>query len=322
MTRPTVQELAVNLKDLVRWKTFAIHLPAIEQTDIDTIESASRDDTVDQKLRLYDMWLRVYPEASWEDVIMALEKAKENKIAKSLREKFHITETVMSLKKPEGLQELLEISSKTRDPVLVADEVVEELDNLHSNFLSLTEDVREGIKEKATRSPDCLDKFVQRVKDIKTFTIDFPSSVKDTDQFFEAIRPHYDFLNPFIVVHLAQKLGDSIAKKAKLYSCQSEDFMKRTEIKDLHDKLKPYCGNFGSSKAVVRVEISVQNAMGTQSVFFVKQLIRTLFFLKPSDPLLWVEVVREAKGISISMQYFSSVHIHYNDKNCYLTNMS
>ena len=293
MEKPTVEGLVENLKDLVRgWKTFAIHLPEIEQPDIDTIESDRRDDTVDQKQRLYDKWLRAYPEASWEDVIVALEKAKENKIAKSLREKFHITETAMSPKQPEGLQELPEISSETCDPVPVPDEVVEELNNLHSNFLSLTEIVREGIKRKTTRSPDCLDKFVQRVKDIKSFTIDFPSSVNDTDQFFEAIRPHYNFLDPFIVVHLAQKLGGSIARKAKLYSCQTEDFMKRTEIKDLHNDLKPYCGNFGSSKAVIRVEISVQNAMGTQSVFLVKQLVRTLFFLKSSDTLLWLKVVR------------------------------
>ena len=123
MEKPTVKGLVENLKDLVRgWKTFAILLPKIEQPDIDTIESDRRDDTVDQKQRLYDKWLRVYPEASWEDVIVALEKAKENKIAKSLREKFHITETAMSPKQPEGLRELSEISSETCDTVPVADE--------------------------------------------------------------------------------------------------------------------------------------------------------------------------------------------------------
>ena len=225
MAKLTVKGLLENLKDLVRWKTFAIHLPEIEQTDIVTIESDSRDDNVDQNQRLYDKWVRVYPEASWEDVIVALEKAKENKIAKSLREKFHITETEMSPKQPEGLQEMPEISSETCDPVPVADEVVEELDNLHSNFLSLTDFVRCRIKKKTTHSPDCLDEFVQRVKDINS-TIEFPSSVKGTDQFFEAIRPHCNFLDPFIVVHLAQKLGGSIAKKAKLYNYQTENFMK------------------------------------------------------------------------------------------------
>ena len=166
MEKPTVKGFVENLKDLVRWKTFAIHLPEIEQSHIDTIESDSRDDNVDQKQRLYDKWLRVYPEASWEDVIMALEKVEENTIAKSLREKFliRVTETAMSPKQPEGLQELPEISSETCDTVPVADEVVEELDRLHSNFLSLTDNVRRRLKRKATRSPDCLDEFVQRVQ--------------------------------------------------------------------------------------------------------------------------------------------------------------
>ena len=128
-------------------------------------------------------------------------------------------------------------------------------------------------------------------KDIKP-TIEFPSLVKDTNQFFVTIRPHCGFLNPFIVVNLAQKLGGLIAKKAELYICQTKDFMKRTEVKDLHNKLKSYDGKFGSSKAVVKVEISVQNHMGEQSMLFVEQLVRTLFFFKPSDPLLWLKVVR------------------------------
>ena len=42
-----------------------------------------------------------YPDASWEDVVHALEKVKENGIAKNIREKFNVNETAMSPKQTE-----------------------------------------------------------------------------------------------------------------------------------------------------------------------------------------------------------------------------
>ena len=38
MSELSVAEVTEKLKDLVHWETFAIHLPGIKQTEIDTIK--------------------------------------------------------------------------------------------------------------------------------------------------------------------------------------------------------------------------------------------------------------------------------------------
>lgn len=89
MDKPTVPELDKCLKDLVKdWKRFALHLPGIGPTDIDVIKEDVRDDAVQQKIALYSKWLKVYPDASWDDVVETLEKVDENSIAEQVKKKY------------------------------------------------------------------------------------------------------------------------------------------------------------------------------------------------------------------------------------------
>ena len=85
MPRPSVQELDQFLNDLVNWERFAIHLPQIEQTDIYIIKRDNPFSVFAQKQTLFDKWLRVYPNASWDDVVLALEKIGEITLSKSVQ---------------------------------------------------------------------------------------------------------------------------------------------------------------------------------------------------------------------------------------------
>ena len=82
-TRPTVADLCILLNDLVQWEAFAIQLPGIASYHIQAIEYDN--DVEDKKRALYEAWMSVYPDASWEDVIKALERAKLNFHAKNVR---------------------------------------------------------------------------------------------------------------------------------------------------------------------------------------------------------------------------------------------
>ena len=53
--------------------------------DIEIIERDHRS-VMDRKLALFDKWLRVYPAASWNDVVLALDKVEEFTLALSVRE--------------------------------------------------------------------------------------------------------------------------------------------------------------------------------------------------------------------------------------------
>ena len=155
MSELTVPELDKCLRDLVNWQRFAVHLPQIDQTDIRIIEKNNRDDVVDQKLALYEAWLKVCPDASWDNVIHALESVKENTLASKIKGKFPIT-----AQKEQNLKQH-EVTDKAKDEasVPVSKDVVAKLQKLHGEFVLLTKDV----KAEVTRRVENNDKVIERV---------------------------------------------------------------------------------------------------------------------------------------------------------------
>ena len=89
-SRPTERELDLELAELVHWQRFATHLPDITRTDIEEIKINNPLNVKHQKLDIFGTWLRKSSDASWNDVISALEKAKEKRLADTLRKKFHV----------------------------------------------------------------------------------------------------------------------------------------------------------------------------------------------------------------------------------------
>ena len=84
--KPTVQQLARELQDLVEWQELAIMLPNIDMTIITTIEE-NYPQKYRQKIAFYQKWLEVYTDATWSDVIDGLKTIKQAALAKALEEK-------------------------------------------------------------------------------------------------------------------------------------------------------------------------------------------------------------------------------------------
>ena len=93
MSKPTVPVLCECLRGLVQWEVFAQYLPGVQQADISIIQKNKRDDLIEQKRELYDKWLNVYPNASWDDVVKALENpaVRENMIAQRVKNEYLVT---------------------------------------------------------------------------------------------------------------------------------------------------------------------------------------------------------------------------------------
>ena len=85
MEKPTVLKLVEYLVDLIDWTIFAQYLPGIKERHIQKIEQENKGKVDDQKRALYNKWLEVYPNASWNDVIEALEKAERKDIALTVK---------------------------------------------------------------------------------------------------------------------------------------------------------------------------------------------------------------------------------------------
>lgn len=78
-----VRSLANVLSEVVNWEMFGINL-GFEMHKLDEIKARYNGDLVMCKNRLYDMWLRQNTQASWKDVIQALQNMGEMKVAQKI----------------------------------------------------------------------------------------------------------------------------------------------------------------------------------------------------------------------------------------------
>ena len=83
--RPDIFLLLQWLEPLVDWKPFGLCLVGMEEHDILKIEQEQAK-IEDRKLALYSKWLSVNPKATWRDVIDALTKLNQNKLAQDIKD--------------------------------------------------------------------------------------------------------------------------------------------------------------------------------------------------------------------------------------------
>ena len=82
--QPSEEKLTEYLDRLVNWQKFGTFLPGINSENIQVIERDHFGNTDRQKAALLTKWLHVYPDASWLDVISALEKSHEHSLASQI----------------------------------------------------------------------------------------------------------------------------------------------------------------------------------------------------------------------------------------------
>ena len=93
-SRPKYDQLIELLDTLVSWQKFGTFLPGIKSEHIQVIECENR--RIDQqKSALLTKWLSVHPEASWQDVTSALEKAQERYLATEIYQKLNALHQLM-----------------------------------------------------------------------------------------------------------------------------------------------------------------------------------------------------------------------------------
>ena len=88
--RPKYDLLIELLDALVNWEKFGTFLPGIKSEHIQVIERDIRG-TDQQKAALFSKWLSVHPEASWQNVLFALEKSQEHSLSSRVYQKLNTT---------------------------------------------------------------------------------------------------------------------------------------------------------------------------------------------------------------------------------------
>ena len=102
--RPKYDQLIELLDTLVNWQKFGTFLPGIRSEDIQVIERDNRG-TDRQKAALFSKWLNVCPEASWQDVMSALQKSRELALESLIYQNLNISSSTTNgqLTTPQGI---------------------------------------------------------------------------------------------------------------------------------------------------------------------------------------------------------------------------
>ena len=273
-SRPTESELDLELAELVNWQRFATHLPNLTAADIEQIKLDNNSNVAQQKLGLYRKWLQTSTKASWEYVITALEKAKENVLADFVKNKFGIESSCSPL-----IQHVSSTAVPSNEELRLTSEgiVVEELKRLHRSFTTLARDNRcklDELVKSGTSSVHDIAAFIQeaRVCGIKGLT-----GMNTIDELFDAILPYNDYLDCELLEMIVEEyLDDDDITKVKTHIDKVKRFKCTTPIKDLKDKLQQYTSIPNISDMHLIVTIKLQAGWGRVTLESIEKLVQNL----------------------------------------------
>ena len=211
ISTPTIPELEELLYSLTKWQNFGIFLPNMTDDIIETIENDYKG-TDRQKLALFSEWLRVYPKPSWEDVIDALKKLRENRLVIVVQEYLGFSQKYTTKE--------LRLSSK--------DQLVRDIQQLHKKFTSLVINVRKTIivlVEADTAKLADIARFIEETNEIKGLT-----KLTSVDELFNEIQ--YCFLNCEVIEEIVNQFlsGSAVENELNDYILELECFETSAEL--------------------------------------------------------------------------------------------
>ena len=277
--RPTMKDLDPELKGLVRWKKFALHLPMLEQSDIEEIEQDNRGSTENQKLAVFRVWLSKCVSASWLDVVSALEIIDEKSLAEYIKVK-HCPVTSFLPSSSTGSHHRIYLNSD--------DVIIQKLEQLHKSFTDLASRIRERIDELIESGRCSLRNLAIHIEEAQIYRVRGLTAVQTTDEFFELVRPHYNFLD----FHLLETLADKFLDEKDLQSIRQHkrnvlDFKRNSQVKSLKNTIKELSAISDQHEPVV---IEIENAWGEHPLILVEVLIKHLF-MHYSHEVRWFKVI-------------------------------
>ena len=301
-SRPTESELDVELAELVNWQRFATHLSNVTRGDIEQIEQNKRD-VQQQKLELYGTWLRRCPNPSWNDIVLALEKARENTLAEAIKTKFisdsteaHMPVQLSPNQEVSDVEVLAFENSKettmadvirrkfARDQVqlytnkevslFLEEIVVEQLKQLHRSFTSLARDIRSKLDALVKSGKSSVHDIIAYIEEAQVSGMKRLTEVNTIGDLFDAIRPHNDYLDCELLEMIVEEyLDDDDITKVKAHINKVKLFKRTTPIKALKNKLQEFTN---ISEMHLRVTIKLQDDWGRVTLDSIEKLVQNL----------------------------------------------
>ena len=276
-SRPTESKLDLELTELVNWQRFATHLPDLTRGDMEEIELDNRD-VQRQKLELYGTWLRRCPNASWNDIVLALEKSKEITLANVIKMKFNaVISSDSFISRDKQAYDQVQPSFNQEVYLLSEEKVVEELQKLHRSFTSLARDIHCKLDELVKSQKSSLHHITTYVQEAQVGGMKGLTEVNTIDDLFSAIRPHNDYLDCELLEMIVEEyLDDDDITKVKAHIDKVKHFKRTAPIKTLKNKLQQYTSIPNISEMHLIVTIKLQADWGRVTLESIEKLVQNL----------------------------------------------
>ena len=169
------------------------------------------------KLEMFDLWMNLNPDSSWELIVLALEECGETVLAGHVRER-HLPSVAPS-----------ELDQATRKPkpaiILVEKEKIEKFRTLEKKFAVITTDLKTVLEKKGSLTK--LARFLTELLDEDEKLLQATS----IDKLFLLIKPYYSFLSTGILEDIIDEfVGEPLKQHLKQYKKQLDEFAKTTKM--------------------------------------------------------------------------------------------
>ena len=307
-SRPTESELDLELADLVNWQIFATLLPGLTSGDIEEIKQGN-DNVPQQKLCLYRKWLQRCPNSSWENVILALEKAHENTLADILRKHFTIS---VSLLKP--LCTVVHLRFNSDEEI----ELLDTLQALHKLYVSLVTEILQVFEDsihKGYPTIKMLTRFIQVYMHWESVELE---KIQDFDQLFTILSySHcFDFLECGLIIYMVERfIGGNLTIQIKKYEKLARQVRDLQTVKNLKNELvKIY--TVSQLQNVPQIFIELKEVWNEAAIECLNLLVK---YILPKQQQSLLEYIIIDSGSPIEMKFVSFFTFHFvSAGSCYL----
>ena len=299
---PEVRDLIQQLSSLVHWENFAINLKGIKHHEIEIIKKENSK-VDEQKRALFNKWLSLCPDASWFDVISALDRAQEITLAEKVRRRCNCKQEP---RQDNPISHEIKFSSDEEDTI------ISELEDLHFFYTRLFTDTREHIEELVESNKLSLHKLAAKIEDAQIISFRSHCRCKSIAEIFDVIRDHCNFLDSSVLKMVIQlTIGESdLLKRAEEHFTVVRAFKKKQPIKVFRNKLEGFTSH--NYMYHTRVIIKLTNPWGKVQIALIENLVKML--LNYEGELLWVSV--ESGSIQLT------ILVSKVNENLYISNSS
>lgn len=250
----SVADLDLATRDIMHWQRFAVHLEGLVFADLEAIVIENRS-VDEQRLALFNKWLRKCATPTWSKLVLALEKADENRLAQTIRH-----------------EKLINVN------VDVDEETVEKLQRLNETFMNLATELKiklQALVESGMVNLSNLEMFVQ---EDRAYSFKELHDVADISSFFRIILPHYHFLDCHLPMVIARRFLNPSEVLEGLYRHQRNISLlkQNVKIKELKGVLESFVEK---STKETPITVKAHNAWNSSELYTVEVLLRTLFRL-------------------------------------------